>query len=42
MRVYTGKVLGAFLGFVTLGVVGGLVGFLWVTCSTQAWFARSG
>ena len=27
MRVYTGKVLGAFLGFVTLGVVGGLVGF---------------
>ena len=27
MRVYTGKVLGAFLVFVTLGVVGGLVGF---------------
>ena len=27
MNVYTGKILGSLLGFLTLGVVGGLVGF---------------
>ena len=27
MNVYTGKILGSLLGFLTLGVIGGLVGF---------------
>ena len=27
MKVYTGKILGSLLGFLTLGVIGGLLGF---------------
>lgn len=27
MNVYTGKIIGSLLGFLTLGVIGGLVGF---------------
>ena len=27
MNVFTGKILGSLLGFLTLGVIGGLVGF---------------